>query len=178
MANEIDEADLTPQGLSAKIEKVKLDLEAKYIDLQTQLNKLGVRSDANDDKQNTQIIRVAVLIDTAMDNIKSIIGMLVEINTKLAEQDQQLWSHGNSISINKRNLSELSKYIKKADKAWKDARKEIDALQVASDEHATFHGKISWAFTILAGAVIWLVTGDHAKVLWDWICNLFSGSGS
>lgn len=178
MANEIDEADLTPQELSAKIEKVKLDLEAKCTDLQNQLNLLGNRSDANDDKQNTQIIRVAVLIDTAMDNIKSIIGMLVEINNKLAEQDQQLWSHGNSISINKRNLSELSKYIKKADKAWKDARKEIDALQIASDEHATFHGKISWAFTILAGAVIWIVTGDHAKMLWDWVCNLFSGSGS
>lgn len=175
---DLNDADLTPEALYSEIEKVKLDLEAKYADLQAKLDKLGAKSDSNDDKQNTQIIRVALLIDTAMDNIKNIIGMLVEINNKLAEQDQQLWSHGNSISINKRNLSELSKYIKKADKAWKDARKEIDELQVASEEHSAFNGKIAWAFTVLAGVVIWLVTGDHAKMLWDWICNLFTGSST
>ena len=101
--------------------------------------------------------------------------MLVEINNKLAEQDQTLWSHGNSISINKRNLNELSKYIKKADKAWKEACKEIKDLHEASNEHSEFKGRVIAGFSVLVMAFIWLITGSHAADLWHWICDLFTG---
>lgn len=161
--------ELTPEFLMQQIQELREHTDKKIEEYKHQLEVLITDNTANDGKRNAQIVRIAMLIDTAMDNIHSIISLLAEINDKLSIHDQQIWSHGNSISINKRNLNELSKYLKTADKAWSEARKVLNTLSDENDKNITFR----WAIGIFVG-LLGLVCGGVAfsnslKALWTLI---------
>lgn len=165
--------ELTPENLNKKINEIRTELLSKIATLQSQLDELLKHSDANDNKQNSQIVRVALLLDNAMDNIHGIIGLLADVNNKIANHDQQIWSHGNSISINKRNVAELSKYIKEIDKVWQEARAVIN--QLSDDNEANKQSQVVVKL-ICGGALVvvtWFISSGHCKTVWDWITSFF-----
>lgn len=166
MEDNSTKTELTPEFVTEQIQMLRDYVDVKFNECKEQVEKLLNASNSNDNKRNSQLMRVAMLIDTAMDNIHTIIGVLAEINDKLSIHDQQIWSHGNSISINKRNLNELSKYFKSADKAWAEARAVINNLAEENDKNATFR----WVIGIVIG-ILGLILGgtafsDSLKALW------------
>lgn len=164
---EPNDQHLTPEFLMSQINQLRVDVDKKIDEYKTLITDLINNSSNNDSKRNAQIVRVAMLIDTAMDNIHSIIGLLAEINEKLAMHDQQIWSHGNSISINKRNLTELSKYLKTADKAWGEARKVLNNLSDENEKNIVFRWVVGVFVTVISLICGGAAFSDSIKALWN-----------
>lgn len=156
--NEFDE-------LSKKIENVKKSLTDKCDSLQKEIDVLKGSITKWDDSCNSRLERITSLIGSTMDHIQLIVHTVTGMHQRVAECEDRLNKHGSSLAINKKNLLELNKYVKKVDSLWKTAQKEVDALNAESDKHKKFRNSITAAISAFVGTVTYFG--------WDFIKKIF-----
>ena len=151
--------------LSKKIEQVKKSLTDKCDDLQREIDELKGSITKWDDSCNSRLGRITTLIGSTMDHIQLIVHTVTGMHQRVAECEDKINKHGSSLAINKKNLLELNKYVKKVDSLWKSAQKEIDALNEESDKHKKFRHGITAAVSAVVGTVTYFG--------WDFIKKIY-----
>ena len=136
---------LTLESLSERITNVKEDVDDKCQELQKQIVELEDRLGADEDKYTKQIGRITMRIGSAMNHRQVLIRTISDISTLLKAHDVKL---GGSVAINKRNLCEVNKYVKKVDQEWKAAVKEINRLSAAEEDNSRFRWKMTAVCTV------------------------------
>ena len=139
---------LTLESLSERITNVKEDVDDKCQELQKQIVELEDRLGADEDKYTKQIGRITMRIGSAMNHRQVLIRTISDISTLLKAHDVKLDKLGGSVAINKRNLCEVNKYVKKVDQEWKAAVKEINRLSAAEEDNSRFRWKMTAVCTV------------------------------
>lgn len=164
---------LTLESLSERITHVKEDVDEKCQELQKQIVELEDRLGADEDKYTKQIGRITMRIGSAMNHLQVLIRTISDISTLLKAHDVKLDKLGESVAINKRNLCEVNKYVKKVDQEWKAAVKEINRLSAAEEDNSKFRWKMTAVctvglailFMILKGGSIWEMVAQVLELL-------------
>ena len=162
-----DEQKITLEILSTKLEEVKKDFAIRLSVMQTEINQLKEHAKNADAKNAKRLIRITNLIDSTFDNFQQIALIFGDLTTRINECERRGLTMSNSISINKHNLNELSKYFKKVDKTWQQAIKEIERLKDSEADNKIFKKKILWIFTAAIPAIAAIAKSDTIGQLWD-----------
>lgn len=153
-------------SIQNEIAKVKLEFDTKVNSLQTQLDDLKKDVDGNDEMSITRFRRVTKLIGSAMDHIRVIVQMVIDMHNKITEYEEQISRHGKSLAVNKKNIAELSKYVKQVDALWKEARKDITSLSEEAAAHKQFRWKLTAAISSILSAATYF-GADWIKKFWS-----------
>lgn len=162
---------LTLESLSERIVNVKEGVDEKCRALQKQIIELEDRLGEDEKKCTEQIGRITIRICSAMNHLQVLIKLISDISTLLKAHDVKLDKFGESVSINKRNLVEVSKYVKKVDQEWKAAVKEINRLSSAEEDNSKFRWKMS-AMCLVGLSILFMIFKGGS--IWDMIAQLLS----
>ena len=152
--------------LSNKIDQLKKSLTDKCDGLQKEITELKDSIAKWDDSCNSRLGRITALIGSTMDHIQLIVHTVTGMHQRVAECEDKINKHGSSLAINKKNLLELNKYVKKVDSLWNSAQKEIDALNEEASKHKKFRHEVT--------AAISAVIGTETYLGWDFIKKIFN----
>jgi len=150
--------------ISNQIEKARLEFTERLDDLQNQLSALKTTVDNKDTEINTRFNRITHLISSTMDHIQMIVQTVVEMHNRLTECEEQNIRYGKSLAVNKKNIADLNKYVKQVDALWKDARKELDALNAEADAQKKFRWKLTAAISSVLSAATYFGAGWIKKI--------------
>lgn len=160
---------LTLESLSERIANVKEDVDEKCQALQKQIVELEDRLGEDESKYTEQIGRITMRIGSAMNHLQVLIRTISDISTLLKVHDVKLDKLGESVAINKRNLGEVNKYVKKVDQEWKAAVKEINRLSAAEEDNSKFRWKMTAVCTVGLAILFMIFKGGS---IWDMISQL------
>ena len=73
------------------------------------------------------------------------------------------------MAINKRNLCEVNKYVKKVDQEWKAAVKEINRLSAAEEDNSKFRWKMTAVCTVGLAILFMILKGGS---IWDMVAQV------
>lgn len=152
-------------ALSEKIENIKKELTEKCDTLQKQITELKNSVGTLDSNCNSRLGRITTLIGSTLDHIQLIVHTVAGMNQRMLECEDKIGKHGTSLAVNKRNLLELNKYVKKVDAMWKAAQKEVDALNEESHAHRKFRYGVIAAISSVCGTVSYF-GWDLLKSIW------------
>lgn len=164
---------LTLESLSERIALVKSDVDEKCLSLQHQIEDLEKRVGDDEDKYTEQIGRVTMRIGSAMNHLQVLVKTISDISALLKAHDVKLDKFGESVAINKRNLCEVNKYVKKVDQEWKAAVKEINRLSTAEEDNSKFRWKMAAVLSVGTGILLFILKGGD---IWDGICAIFGAN--
>ena len=164
-APEMPSPDVQLTELSEKIETIKRELMEKCDNLQKQIDTLKGEVTNWDNSCNNRLSRITSLIGSTMDHIRLIVHTVTGMHQRVAECEDKLNKHGTSLAVNKKNLLELNKYVKKVDSLWKAAQKEVDALNEESQKHRKFRAGVVAAISATVGTITYFG--------WDLIKSIF-----
>lgn len=167
--NTKSDEQLTLESLSERIAHVKEDVDEKCQALQKQIVELEDRLGADEDKYTEQIGRITMRIGSAMNHLQVLIRTISDISTLLKAHDVKLDKLGESVAINKRNLCEVNKYVKKVDQEWKAAVKEINRLSAAEEDNSKFRWKMTAVCTVGLAILFMILKGGS---IWDMIVHV------
>ena len=167
--NTKSDEQLTLESLSERIAHVKEDVDDKCQALQKQIVELEDRLGADEDKYTEQIGRITMRIGSAMNHLQVLIRTISDISTLLKAHDVKLDKLGESVAINKRNLCEVNKYVKKVDQEWKAAVKEINRLSAAEEDNSKFRWKMTAVCTVGLAILFMILKGGS---IWDMISHV------
>lgn len=167
--NTKSDEQLTLESLSERIAHVKDDVDEKCQALQKQIVELEDRLGADENKYAEQISRITLRIGSAMNHLQVLIRTISDISTLLKAHDVKLDKLGESVVINKRNLCEVNKYVKKVDQEWKAAVKEINRLSAAEEDNSKFRWKMTAVCTVGLAILFMIFKGGS---IWDMISQL------
>jgi len=160
---------LTLESLSERISHVKEDVDEKCQALQKQIVELEDRLGEDESKYTEQIGRITMRIGSAMNHLQVLIRTISDISTLLKAHDVKLDKFGESVAINKRNLGEVNKYVKKVDQEWKAAVKEINRLSAAEEDNSKFRWKMT-AVCLVGLSILFMIFKGGS--IWDMISQL------
>lgn len=171
----VSDAELSLEMLYEHIQEVKETTTKRLTEMQTQIDEMRKRMTNVDNKTTKRLVKITHIIDTTFDNFQQIMLTISDLTTRINECERKGMTVANSISINKRNLHDLSKYIKQVDKTWKEAIKEIDQLKDAMDGNVHINWKVAAVIVCGIVAIIFVLAGGDLIKLLETVRGFASG---
>lgn len=164
--------NLTVQEVAAKLNELNKSIDSRFQDLRSQVDQLKT----NTSMSNKRMIRIVTLLDEVLENFPQITTVLNTVGERLCEQKDRIDLVAGSAATNKRNLNELSKYLKQVSKTLNVIQKEVDRLK---DEESSGGSHIKIKVGTLIAVILtiagWLFKGDHLQYFIEFLAKSFGG---
>lgn len=170
--------ELTLESLSEMIKSTRAMIDQKCGTLQEQIDALKARFEREAGEFDSRLVKITQLIDCTMQHMQAVVQVVGKVSEELKICKEKGAILGQSVAINRQNMTSLNKYVQQVDKSWKQAQEEIAKLQESDEDNTSFRKKVLAILGIAGSALIWLFTGDNLRTVLDVITSIFSGSSN